>query len=117
LRSFQSKRPTRAWPDGWAEVKKSRGDDHLRVFHHWRAARGLGAWTLAGGAVAPGFVFTTFALAPGDFTPGAGEQGGLYVRGINSAICSRPRGRVHGRDLAKIQQFSIIETANLRLSR
>jgi uncharacterized protein len=36
----------------------------------WQAAESLGAWTLVGCTVAPGFDFTGFELAPKDWTPG-----------------------------------------------
>ena len=36
----------------------------------WQAARSLGAYTLVGCTVAPGFDFSTFELAPPDFEPG-----------------------------------------------
>jgi len=32
--------------------------------HHWQGARSLGAFTLVGCTVAPGFLFETFELAP-----------------------------------------------------
>ena len=35
----------------------------------WQAARSLGAWTLVGCTVAPGFVFETFEMAPPDWQP------------------------------------------------
>ena len=35
----------------------------------WQAAESLGAWTLVGCTVAPGFEFGGFELAPGDWTP------------------------------------------------
>lgn len=35
----------------------------------WQMAISLGAWTLAGCTVAPGFSFETFELAPGDWRP------------------------------------------------
>ncbi len=35
----------------------------------WQSARSLGAWTLAGCTVAPGFEFTGFELADGGFDP------------------------------------------------
>jgi predicted cupin superfamily sugar epimerase len=38
--------------------------------HAWQQARSLGAWTLVGCTVAPGFQFTGFELAPPDFAPG-----------------------------------------------
>ena len=37
--------------------------------HAWQTARSLGAWTLVGCTVAPGFEFAGFELAPRDFTP------------------------------------------------
>lgn len=37
--------------------------------HAWQAARSAGGWTLVGCTVAPGFDFTTFELAPPDWTP------------------------------------------------
>jgi predicted cupin superfamily sugar epimerase len=36
----------------------------------WQAARSLGAWTLIGATVAPGFLFESFELAPPDWEPG-----------------------------------------------
>jgi predicted cupin superfamily sugar epimerase len=35
----------------------------------WQAARSLGAYTLVGCTVAPGFEFSKFEMAPDDFTP------------------------------------------------
>jgi predicted cupin superfamily sugar epimerase len=35
----------------------------------WQAAQSVGAWTLCGCTVAPGFDFATFELAPKDWTP------------------------------------------------
>ncbi len=37
---------------------------------HWQRARSLGAWTLVGCTVAPGFTFDGFELAAPDFVPG-----------------------------------------------
>jgi uncharacterized protein len=37
----------------------------------WQAAESLGAWTLVGCTVAPGFDFRGFELAPKDWTPGS----------------------------------------------
>jgi len=37
----------------------------------WQSARSLGAWTLVGCTVAPGFEFTGFELAPRDWRPEA----------------------------------------------
>lgn len=39
----------------------------------WQAARSLGAWSLVGCTVAPGFDFAGFELAPTDWEPGAPE--------------------------------------------
>jgi predicted cupin superfamily sugar epimerase len=36
----------------------------------WQAAESLGAWTLAGCTVAPGFAFDRFELAPAGWRPG-----------------------------------------------
>jgi uncharacterized protein len=36
----------------------------------WQAAESLGAWTLVGCTVAPGFEFSAFEVAPKDWTPG-----------------------------------------------
>jgi uncharacterized protein len=38
---------------------------------HWQSAKSLGAWTLVGCTVAPGFDFVGFDLAPPGFEPGA----------------------------------------------
>ena len=37
----------------------------------WQSARSLGAWTLVGCTVAPGFEFSGFEMAPPDWQPGA----------------------------------------------
>jgi uncharacterized protein len=37
--------------------------------HAWQSARSLGAWTLVGCTVAPGFEFSGFELAPEGFEP------------------------------------------------
>jgi uncharacterized protein len=39
--------------------------------NHWQSARSLGAWTLVGCTVAPGFEFTSFEMAPPGWQPGA----------------------------------------------
>lgn len=39
----------------------------------WQSARSLGAWTLVGATVAPGFEFAGFELAPEGWEPGGGE--------------------------------------------
>ncbi len=38
--------------------------------HAWQAAESLGAWTLCGCTVAPGFEFSGFELAPKGWSPG-----------------------------------------------
>jgi uncharacterized protein len=37
----------------------------------WQEAESLGAWTLVGCTVAPGFEFSSFEMAPKDWTPGS----------------------------------------------
>ncbi|NNE85431.1 MAG: cupin domain-containing protein [Alphaproteobacteria bacterium] len=37
---------------------------------HWQSAEPLGAWTLVGCTVAPGFEFASFEIAPADWQPG-----------------------------------------------
>jgi predicted cupin superfamily sugar epimerase len=44
--------------------------------HAWQQAQSLGAWTLVGCTVAPGFDFAGFEMAPQGFDP---AQGGLGV--------------------------------------
>ena len=39
--------------------------------HGWQQARSLGAWTLVGCTVAPGFLFEGFVMAPEGWEPGA----------------------------------------------
>lgn len=41
---------------------------------HWQSAKSLGAWTLVGCTVAPGFDFAGFDLAPPGFEPGAASE-------------------------------------------
>jgi uncharacterized protein len=41
--------------------------------HVWQTAETLGAWTLVGCTVAPGFEFSGFELAPPDWRPGLGH--------------------------------------------
>jgi uncharacterized protein len=40
--------------------------------NHWQTAASLGAWTLVGCTVSPGFVFSSFELAAPDWRPGEG---------------------------------------------
>jgi hypothetical protein len=42
---------------------------------HWQSARSLGAWTLAGCTVAPGFEFSGFEMAPEGWEPLGGDAG------------------------------------------
>jgi uncharacterized protein len=39
--------------------------------NHWQSARSLGAWTLVGCTVAPGFQFSAFVMAEPGLQPGA----------------------------------------------
>jgi predicted cupin superfamily sugar epimerase len=41
----------------------------------WQTAASLGAWTLVGCTVAPGFEFAGFELAPPGFEPGPAQRG------------------------------------------
>ena len=48
------------------------GSDHPQVVvpaHHWQQAGSLGAWTLAGCTVSPGFTFDGFEIAAPGFQP------------------------------------------------
>lgn len=42
--------------------------------HWWQTARSLGAWTLVGCGVAPGFEFSGFELAPPGWRPGLAPE-------------------------------------------
>ncbi|HEY8696028.1 MAG TPA: cupin domain-containing protein [Rhizomicrobium sp.] len=53
----------------------------------WQSARSLGAYTLVGCTVAPGFEYSGFELAPADFAPGDGASG------ARSRTASRARAR------------------------
>ena len=63
--------------EGGARRDVTLGPDWLKGEHPhalvaagiWQSARSLGAWTLAGCTVAPGFDFAGFELAPDDFEP------------------------------------------------
>ena len=44
--------------------------------HVWQSAETLGAWTLVGCTVAPGFEFSGFELAPDGWEPGTALPGG-----------------------------------------
>ena len=43
---------------------------------HWQSATSLGAWTLVGCTVAPGFAFSGFEMAPPDWRPTPRPAGG-----------------------------------------
>lgn len=43
---------------------------------HWQSATSLGAWTLVGCTVAPGFTFDGFEMAPPDWRPVPRKAGG-----------------------------------------
>ena len=43
---------------------------------HWQSATSLGAWTLVGCTVAPGFSFSGFEMAPPDWRPTPRPAGG-----------------------------------------
>ena len=43
---------------------------------HWQSATSLGAWTLVGCTVAPGFAFSGFEMAPPDWRPVPRPAGG-----------------------------------------
>lgn len=43
---------------------------------HWQSATSLGAWTLVGCTVAPGFTFDGFEMAPPDWRPVPRKPGG-----------------------------------------
>jgi uncharacterized protein len=65
-------------PDGWSCERLMLGTDlvagkrpqHVVPADCWQTARSLGAWTLVGCTVAPGFEFASFELAPDGWTPG-----------------------------------------------
>jgi predicted cupin superfamily sugar epimerase len=65
IRDGNARREVRLGPDWRA------GDvPHAIVpAHAWQSARSLGAWTLVGCSVAPGFDFSGFELAPEDWEP------------------------------------------------
>lgn len=70
-----------AAPDGDAAPRRIRLGNDLAAGErpqavvppgHWQQARSLGAFTLVGCTVAPGFLFERFELAPEGFAPGGG---------------------------------------------
>jgi uncharacterized protein len=64
-------------PDGKSSTTEILGADIARgqrpqiivPANHWQSARSLGAWTLVGCTVAPGFDFTSFEMAAPDWEP------------------------------------------------
>jgi predicted cupin superfamily sugar epimerase len=64
-------------PDGKASTREILGLDLARgqrpqiavPANHWQSARSLGAWTLVGCTVAPGFEFAKFEMAAGGWKP------------------------------------------------
>ncbi|NJR13754.1 MAG: cupin domain-containing protein [Phyllobacteriaceae bacterium] len=48
---------------------------------HWQTAVSLGAWTLVGCTVAPGFTFDSFVLAAPDWRPGPAGAGVIRPKG------------------------------------
>ena len=64
-------------PDGHDASAAHLGPDVLAGQHpqlvvpvgHWQTAASLGAWTLVGCTVAPGFTFAGFEMAPADWRP------------------------------------------------
>jgi uncharacterized protein len=65
-------------PDGSSSTKEILGLDIaagqrpqiIVPANHWQAARSLGAWTLVGCTVAPGFEFASFEMAAKGWEPG-----------------------------------------------
>ena len=53
----------------WLQLACRRASARPVPAHAWQSARSLGAWTLAGCTVAPGFDFAGFELAPEGFQP------------------------------------------------
>jgi predicted cupin superfamily sugar epimerase len=66
---------TDASPAGWqvlgADVARGERPQLVVPAHAWQAARPLGAWTLVGCTVVPGFDFAGFELATPGWAPGA----------------------------------------------
>jgi predicted cupin superfamily sugar epimerase len=51
------------------DLEKGERPQGIVPMHWWQAAESLGAWTLVGCTVAPGFEFSGFELAPKDWSP------------------------------------------------
>lgn len=58
-----------AWLTLGKDLEKGERPQAVVPAGHWQAAESLGAWTLVGCTVAPGFVFEGFELAPPDWQP------------------------------------------------
>ncbi|WP_026379982.1 cupin domain-containing protein [Afifella pfennigii] len=59
-------------PERWllgADLAAGERPQHVVPAGAWQAATSLGAWSLVGCTVAPGFQFEGFELAPADFDP------------------------------------------------
>lgn len=52
-----------------ADLKSGQRPQIVVPAGHWQSATSLGAWTLVGCTVAPGFDFAGFELAPADWRP------------------------------------------------
>ena len=53
------------------DIAKGEQPQAIVPAHWWQSAQSLGAWTLVGCTVSPGFQFEGFKLAPPDWTPNA----------------------------------------------
>jgi uncharacterized protein len=51
------------------DIAKGERPQILVPANHWQSARSLGAWTLVGCTVAPGFQFSSFEIAPPGWKP------------------------------------------------
>ena len=52
------------------DIRKGEAPQIVVPRRYWQSAVSLGAWSLVGCTVAPGFVFSGFEMAPPDFAPG-----------------------------------------------
>ena len=62
--------------------------------HVWQAARSLGAWTLVGCTVSPGFEFKGFELAPPDWKPLSGPRTHDCPRRADQQVAHRSVHRI-----------------------
>jgi hypothetical protein len=58
------------------ELKASQRPQVIVPAGHWQSATSLGAWTLVGCTVAPGFEFDGFEMAPKDWRPAPRKPAG-----------------------------------------